>query len=128
MKRILIFSSRGDGYAWQDSLSASCNLTCESIHWNDVGRCFVPRNDVSLLVAVLDQPCLTSVESLRCLVSLRPHCPCLAVLPEDADQQLIQGASSIAADFVILPSRPAELSCRLDRFLVDAHDDVVRAK
>ena len=128
MKRVLLVSSRGDGSAWQDSLFASRNLVCESIRWNELERGLLPPTDVSLLVAVLDQSCLTPVESLRRLISLRPHCPCLAVLPEDAHPQLIQGASSIAGDFVIQPLRSSELSCRLDRFLADTHDEIVRTK
>src|SRR5215469_4381615 len=128
MKRVLLVSSCGDGYAWQDSLCASRSLFLEPVRWDQLSRGFAPSSEVCLLVAVLDQPRLTCLESLGKVLSLRPNCPCLAVLPEDAAPELVQAASSLAGDFVILPLRPGELACRVDRFLADAHDEIARAK
>jgi DNA-binding NtrC family response regulator len=128
MKRILVVSSSGDGYAWQDTLCAGRNLSVEQARWDELLRGSTPSPELCLLVAVLDQPRSTSIDSLRRLTCSLPQCPCLAVLPEDSAPELIRGAATVAGDFVILPMRPEELACRVDRFLAYADDDVARSQ
>jgi len=105
MKRVLLVSSRGDGPLGRTPFSQVVTLSVNQIRWNELERGLLPPTDVSLLVAVLDQSCLTPVESLRRLISLRPHCFRVSQFFRRCPPATHPGASSIAGDFVIQPLR-----------------------
>ncbi len=128
MKRILVIASSREGFAWQDFFPKNTELPVQDISWDRFDRGMVQPPGVSLLVAVIDESRLNPVESLRRAAAGAPYCPCLAILPDSASPELIEAASRMASDFVLLPLRPSELRSRVGRFLAETNDAVAKCK
>src|SRR5205823_1631355 len=68
-----------------------------------------------------------AIDFFQWLLAHPLHIPMLAVLPDDADKDILRTVSEVADDFVLCPVRNEELHQRLIRILGEVESETDRA-
>jgi DNA-binding NtrC family response regulator len=125
VQRILIVE---DGPVSQEAhlhqfLAAQAGFACERLPWSGSTEQRIQSPDLQLIVFIV----LGERSSALALFDyLRRHTPCvasLAVIPDQADEELLRVAAQAASDFVFWPLHEGEFRQRVERMLGSSKQD-----
>ena len=109
---------------WFDDLHEKApDLLCEHVGWDARLRERISDSGCELVVIVALPPADDPTGFIRLLKEDPLATPTLAILPEDAGEELLL-ASQLLDDFIVAPVRSDELRHRIRRILGDNHENV----
>jgi two-component system, NtrC family, response regulator GlrR len=109
---------------WFDDLREKApDLLCERVGWNARLREHISDSGCKLVVIAALPPTDDPAGFIRSLKADTLAPPTLAILPEDASEELLL-ASQLLDDFIVAPVRSGELRHRIRRILGDNHETV----
>ena len=126
MRRVLVIEgdSRADCDAIGATLTAENGFCRRTLHWDAFDADALAHCDEDLVIVVATGRASTFAAVLNALAPSSVAAPVLVALAPDGDESVLELATRVADDFVVLPFGPVELRYRINRLLGQPHPDL----
>lgn len=104
------------------TLAGDGNYACQTLDWAQIAPHTLSSTEAHAVVAVASSRTPNVIDVFEWLRAQCVSIPTLAVLPKEAEEPLLQIASTSADDFIVSPFRAHELRHRLGRMLGSRYD------